>query len=77
MDIQSRKLKFIQEFLKLQNEDLLLRLENLLKSSKNIDKSKPLSIAELNKRINQSMEDSKNDRLIDSDGLMQEIEKWR
>lgn len=32
MDIQTRKLEFIQEFLKLENEDVIFQLENLLKA---------------------------------------------
>jgi hypothetical protein len=32
MDLQTRKLNFIQEFLRLNNEKLISKLENLLKS---------------------------------------------
>ncbi len=77
MDIQTRKIEFIQEFLKLQNEELISRLENLLRAgkSKNYD-FKQMTIGELNSRIDQSMNDSKNDRLTNSDDLIAEIEKW-
>jgi len=51
MDIQTRKIVFTQEFLKLQNEELLFRLESLLRTdeSKNND-FKPMTIDELNSR---------------------------
>lgn len=77
MDIQTRKIEFIQEFLKLQNEELISRLENLLRASKsNNDDFKQMTIDELNSRVDQSMNDSKNDRLTNSDDLIAEIEKW-
>lgn len=78
MDIQTRKIEFIQEFLKIQNEELLIRLEKLLhanKSTKNND-LRPMTIDELNERIDKSMDDSKNNRLTTSSDLISEIEKW-
>lgn len=77
MDIQTRKIEFMQEFLKLQNEELLTRLEKLLrsKSSKEND-FKPMTISEFNKRIDKSMQDSENNKLTSSSDLIAEIEKW-
>ena len=34
MDIQTRKIEFIKEFLKLQNEELIIRLEEFLRTNK-------------------------------------------
>jgi hypothetical protein len=31
MDLQTRKIEFVQKFLKIQNEELITQLENLLK----------------------------------------------
>ena len=63
MDIQTRKLEFIQEFLKIQSEEIISRLERILK---NIDDDfSPLTIEEFNSRIDQSLEDSKNDKVIE------------
>ena len=78
MDIQSRKIDFIQEFLKIQNEELISRLEKLLRSSKSNEKAifKPMTVAELNSRIDKSMADSKNNKLTSSNDLIAEIEKW-
>lgn len=77
MDIQTRKIEFIQEFLKLQNEELISRLENLLRTNKSKnDDFKQMTIDELNSRIDQSMEDSKSEKLTNSDDLIAEIEKW-
>ena len=52
MNIQARKLEFIQEFLAIQNEDVILHLENLMKMEQSQD-IKPMSVTELNKRIDQ------------------------
>ena len=77
MDIQTRKIEFIQEFLKLQNEELISRLETLLRTNKSKNEDfKQMTIDELNGRIDQSMKDSENDKLVTSDDLIAEIEKW-
>ena len=54
MDIQSRKIEFIQSFLKLQSEEMLSQFEKLLKKAKKTDAEKefnPFTIEELNERI--------------------------
>ena len=79
MDLQTRELELIQEFLKIQSEDVISRLEKILrKENKNSDKEnfKPMTIEEFNSRIDQSMEDSKNGRLIESSELKAKIDKW-
>ena len=75
MDIQTRKLRFIQEFLKIQSEELISRLEKILIN--NEDNFNPFSIEELNTRIDQSLEDSKNDKVIESNDLLSEIKQWQ
>lgn len=72
------EIEFIQEFLKIQNEELLIRLENLLRSNESTKNNdfKSMTIDELNERIDKSMNDSKNNRLTTSSELISEIEKW-
>ena len=65
MDIQNRKIEFVQAFLKLQSEEIILQFENLLKKKvpKNFDKNlytKPMSLKEFNDRIDNSESDFKN-----------------
>ena len=65
MDLQTRKIEFVQEFLKIQSEEVISQLENLLKNrnKKDADENQffsPLSIEELNNRIYQSENDYKN-----------------
>jgi hypothetical protein len=79
MNIEARKIEFIQEFLKLQSDDTISKLEKVLRKEKNESdnrKVKPMSARELNKRIDKSMEDSKNGRLTEASDLLAEIEKW-
>lgn len=77
MDLQTRKLNFIKDFLKLESEKAISHLEKLLyKETQNSSELKPLSIKEFQKRINQSTKDSENGRLTKNCELITEIEKW-
>ncbi|NCQ13184.1 MAG: hypothetical protein GW810_00050 [Flavobacteriales bacterium] len=76
MDIQQRKIEFVQQFLNLQNEEVITRLEQLLHAFVENNEFKPMSVAEFNQRIDKSMEDSKNDLVISSNDLISEIETW-
>ena len=65
MDIQTRKIEFVQAFLKLQSEEVILQFESLLKkkSITNIEQDsdfKPMTIDEFNDRIDKSENDFKN-----------------
>ena len=75
MDIQTRKIEFVKEFLKLQSENVIARFEKLLKSENT--EFEPMTVEEFNKRIDKSMEDSKNDRVIEATELLNEIKEWR
>ncbi|HET8737367.1 MAG TPA: hypothetical protein VFM69_12285 [Pricia sp.] len=78
MDLQSRKIEFVQEFLKLQSEEAISRLEKLLKKEKKWDGNglEPMTVKEFNERIDKSMEDSRKGRLTEVNQLLEEIEKW-
>ncbi|WP_113923421.1 hypothetical protein [Cognataquiflexum aquatile] len=73
MNLETRKLEFVQEFLKLQNEEVISKLEKLLKSEgiSSIDyKSEPMSKEELNSRIDQSESDFDKGRFKSSSELL-------
>ena len=73
MDLQSRKIEFVQDFLKLQSEEAISRLEKLLKKEKkNVvgEEMKPMTKKELNKRIDQSEADFKNNRFKKTSELL-------
>jgi hypothetical protein len=79
MDLQTRKISFVQEFLSIESEEIISRLEKYLKNEKITIKEKPfkpMTIEELNRRIDQSEQDSINGRLTEMDDFLAEIEKW-
>ena len=79
MDLQSRKIEFIQEFLKIQSEEAISKLEKLLRKEKLSTVSEevsPMSIEQFNQRINRSIEDSKKGKVIEASELRAKIEKW-
>ena len=79
MDIQTRKITFVQEFLRLQNEEIISGLEHLLreKIAEQIDKSlTPMSIDQFNFEIDQSMKDSVDGRLTSAKDLKKKTRKW-
>lgn len=79
MDIQTRKIRFVQEFLKVQSEQTISHLEKMLQKeikASGAEVFHPMSIEEFNKRIDQSMDDSKNGRLIEAGKLKAKMKKW-
>jgi hypothetical protein len=67
MDLEARKISFVQEFLRLQSEEIVIHLENLLHKQKVelLDQEmKSMSINQFNKEIDQSLDDAKNGRII-------------
>ncbi|HLR49822.1 MAG TPA: hypothetical protein VK076_04555 [Candidatus Sphingobacterium stercoripullorum] len=79
MDIQTRKIEFVRDFLKMQNEEALILMGNLLRSSKeDFENEFPLmSEEELNQRIDKSMKDSESGKLTKSSDLITEIQGWK
>lgn len=76
MNLEARKLEFIQEFLKVQSEDVISKLEHILHLRKDKSLFQPMTVEEFNNRIDQSMEDSKNGKVIKSSDLKAKIQKW-
>jgi len=79
MDIQTKKLHFVQEFLRLKDESLIDKLNNLLKTErkKKIEKElKPFSQKEFNDLIDSAESDSENGRLTSARELKNEIDSW-
>lgn len=79
MDIQTKKLHFVQEFLRLKDESLIDKLNNLLKTErkKKVEKElKPFSKKEFNEMIDNAESDSENGRLTSARELKNEIDSW-
>jgi len=79
MDLQVRKIHFVQEFLRLKNEQIINKLEYILKSEKTKLYKKtpePYSLDEFNNMIDHAEEDSKNSRLKSAHELKKDIQTW-
>ena len=74
MDLQTRKLEFIQEFLKIQSEEAIERLEKLLKKEKKSKQIDFMSEEALHKRIEKSELDFKNNRYKSTTELLDKYE---
>lgn len=79
MDLETRKISFVQEFLRLQNEEIVSGLEKLLRQRKAelVERNlKPMTMEHYKNEIDQAMEDSKNGRMIKASDLKEKIKKW-
>lgn len=78
MNLEARKISFVQEFLRIQNEEIIDSLEKFLKSQKAelVDNTfKPMNIEEYNNEIDQAIDDSENGRMIKATDLKAKIQK--
>jgi hypothetical protein len=78
-DIQLRKIAVVEAFLDIQREDIISRFEALMQSEE-VTSGKisynPMSFKTFENRINSSLEDSANDRVISTSDLLIELEEW-
>ncbi len=77
MNIDARKIELVQKFLKLQSEDVISKLEKILreeKSSSDEQIFEPMTQEELDKRIDQSESDFQNNRCRSSSELLAKYE---
>ncbi len=80
MNLEARKISFIQEFLRLQNEEIIIGLEKLLHKRKAeliAKEMKPMNIQEFKEGIDRSEDDFKNGRIISGRDLSDKIKKWK
>ncbi|MDP3358763.1 MAG: hypothetical protein Q8S41_05385 [Lutibacter sp.] len=73
MNLETRKLSFIQEILRIQSEKTISRLETILRKEKNTSKERifePMTQNELDKRIDKSESDFKNNLFKSSSELL-------
>lgn len=79
MDLQTRKISFIQEFLNLQSEEAVVHLEKLLKKERakfSEPGFSPMTMDELYKRTDKSLLDASNGRITENGDLAKEIKEW-
>ena len=80
INIQTRKLNFIEEFLRIGDEQLINKLELLLKTEKKIVYErtlKPMSHKEFYTMVDKSLQDSKNGNVISTKELKEKVKQWK
>ena len=80
MDLQARKLSLIQEFLRINNEELITKIDQFLHSEKKKIYEKeltPMSMESFNAMIDQAEDDAANERVVEAKTLKKEIAKWK
>ena len=80
MDIQTRKINFVQEFLRLRNIKLIEKLEKILledKAKEHEANLKPLSIDNFNKMVDKSIEDATQGNVVDARELKESVKRWK
>jgi len=80
MDIQTRKINFVQEFLRLRNIKLIEKLEKILLEDKAKDYEanlKPLNIDNFNKMVDKSIEDATQGNVVDARELKESVKRWK
>ncbi|HEY5510418.1 MAG TPA: hypothetical protein VIK10_05245 [Prolixibacteraceae bacterium] len=80
MDIQARKLHFVQEFLRVADDDIVTKLEKLLQFERKMklkEDLNSLTLNEFNEIVEKSEDDFKNGRVTEARNLIGQIETWK
>jgi len=80
MDLQNRKIQFIQEVLRLKNEKIIEKLERLLHREKEKiveQEFSKMTIDEFNSMIDQAENDSENGRIFNAGEIIKDIDSWK
>lgn len=80
MDIQARRIHFVQEFLRVADDELVTKLEKLLRVERNKKLEKelcPMTLKEFNEIIDKSEDDFKNGRVTEARNLLNQVDKWK
>ncbi len=80
MNIQAKKLELIEEFLRISDENLILKLETFLKNEKKISRErnlKPMSINEFREMIDTALKDRDTGNVISHEDLKEKVKSWK
>lgn len=80
MDIQTRKINFVQEFLSINNVKLIEKLERILLEDKAREYEanlRPMEMEELNEIADNSIEDARYGKIMDVNELKEISKKWK
>jgi hypothetical protein len=80
MDIEARKINLIQEFLRINSEELINKLDKFLHAEKRkiyAKELKPMSIESFEAMIDRAEDDAANGRVVEAKILKKDIAKWK
>jgi len=80
MDLETKKIRFLREVLRLNNDKIIDKLEKVLhQERKKSRENEPerMSIEEFNSLIDKAEDDSKNDRLYNAGNILKGIDEWK
>jgi hypothetical protein len=80
MDLQARKLNLIEEFIQISDENLIAKLENLIRIEKDVLNSREfsqMSMPEFHQMIDKAIVDKNEGRVISHNELKRKIESWK
>lgn len=80
MTIQTRKLSLIEEFLRINDEEIISKVESLIKEEKHKryeSSQTPMSMDEFRGMIDQAKRDSEEGRVISHQDLKSKIQAWK
>lgn len=79
MNLEARKLSLVQEFLRIDNENIIGALEQFLHKRKADffeQNLKPKSLQQFYQEINQALEDENDNNVVSAKELKEKIQKW-
>ncbi len=80
MNIQARKLVLIEEFLRINDDNFITKLESNIKEEKKISherKLKPMPLKEFHEMIDQAKQDCDAGRVISNEELKKKVKTWK
>ena len=80
MDLEARKLEFIEEYIRLADEKIVLKFEKLLRSEKEKAATlslKPLTQTDLDNLIDESETDIQQGNVLSHNSVKQSVTSWR
>lgn len=80
MNIQARKLGLIEEFLHINDESLIIKLESVIRQEKKLlheRNLKPMSLNDFHEMIDQAKRDSEAGRVISHQELKNKVKTWK
>lgn len=76
MDIQTKKIHFVQEFLALSNEAIVDKLESILRKEKLKNDTQRISIEQYNKELEEAEAEMDRGEYISHEDFKKQMDKW-